>query len=588
MGIYVKLGWFFKKYRNNYLIGIFFLLVVNVLQLIPPKLMGIFTDQVVDKKMTWNWLIWFLIALLVIYGVMYISRYIFWTHIVKGSALLERSLREQLFRHYLKMDAEFYQRHRTGDLMALSSNDLSAIQRAASGGVLMTFDSTTVVALTLGAMLLFTDWRLTLIAILPMPLIALGVMWIAPRLRKRFTTYQEQFSHMSEHAQESFLGIKVIKTLGQSKEDIEAFNKETFKQVNNNRKVAKMDALFDPLAWIVMSIVYFIVTVIGGRMVLERQMTVGELVTITGYVGNLVWPMFALGQLFNLLERANSSYDRVQEILHEKNNVVDNPDGLEITQSGTLKVDVETFSYPDDPKPVLKNVSFELPAGKSLGLVGSVGSGKSTILKLIMREFDDYKGDISYNGVDIKKYKMSSYLGIFGYVSQDNFLFSTSIAENIAFIDPKLPISDVIKASQTAALHNDIQEMPDQYLTQVGENGISLSGGQRQRLSIARALIVNPEILVLDDALSAVDAKTEKEILQALKEDRAGKTTIIAASRISSVLSADEILVFKDGQIIERGNHQSLLKEKGWYSKTFKQQELATKLDAKLSGKEDK
>ncbi|MDR2661127.1 MAG: ABC transporter ATP-binding protein/permease [Lactobacillaceae bacterium] len=583
MSIFFKLSWFFKKYKKTYFIGILFLFIVNLLQLIPPKMLGIFTDKIIAKNLTWTWLLLFLAVLLLIYIGMYISRFIFQTHIVKGAALLELNLRKKLFSHYMKMDANFYQKYRTGDLMALSSNDISSIQRVASGGVLMVFDSTTVIIMTLIAMFLSTDWRLVLAAVIPLPLIAVGVSYISPRLRKAFTNYQDQFSKMSDHAQESFLGMKVIKTLGQEQEDIASFEQEIQQQIKNNKKTAHLDALFDPLATIVITVSYLMLIIVGGNLVLQKEITVGSLVTFTGYVGNLIWPMFALGQLFNLLERGNSSYDRVSEVLQEETSIKDDPNGISSIKAGDLDINIKSFSFSDDPNTaILSHIVASLKKGQTLGLVGQVGSGKTSLLRLIMREFDNYNGVISYNGIDIKKYKLSKYLGVLGYVSQDNFLFSTTIKENISFINPKLSLQKVQNAAKTAALHDDVLQMPNKYDTVVGENGISLSGGQRQRLSIARAIISDPDILILDDALSAVDAKTEKEILNGLKKNRQDKTTIISASRISSVVNADEILVFKNGKIIERGKHKDLITKTGWYSKTFHQQELATQYENKI------
>jgi ATP-binding cassette subfamily B protein/ATP-binding cassette subfamily C protein len=393
---------------------------------------------------------------------------------------------------------------------------------------------------------------------------------------------------MSEHAQESFLGMKVLKTLGQDKEDIEVFNTEVEKQVKNNRRVAHYDAMFDPLATIAVSISLIAMIIIGSNLVINKQISLGDLITFNGYIFNLIWPMFAMGQLFNMLERGNSSYDRIQEILNEKPLIVDSPNAIKTIKTGDLHIKIASFAYPDDPKPVLNNIDITLKNGKTLGLVGPVGSGKSTVLKLLLRDFDDYKGEITYNGKDIKNYQLKTYLNSIGYVAQDNFLFSTTIKENIAFINPKLPLTEVRKYAKIAALDADVENMPKKYETVVGENGISLSGGQRQRLSIARALIVKPKVLILDDALSAVDAKTEKEILGGLKTNDRNQTTIVSASRISSVIEADEILVFKNGKIIERGTHRQLLKKKGWYAKTFEQQQLASKFEKNLEDKSAK
>lgn len=586
MSIFIKLKWFFKENWRMYSIGILMLFLTDLSRVIPPYMIGLFTNKVVDHKLTWSYLMIFLAILLLIFLLSYFCRYGWNTHIVKGAALLERTLRKRLYDHYMEMDAPFYQKYRTGDLMSHASNDLSSIQRVASGGILMAFDSTVNIILVVISMILFVDWRLTLIAIFPLPFLAIGVSWIMPRLRRAFTAYQEGFSKMSDHAQESFLGMKVIKTLGQSEEDIQAFDQQTDQQVKINAQVARVDSLFDPLATVVMTFSYVLMIILGGQFVLNKTITIGQLVSFTAYLGQLVWPMFALGQLFNVLERGNASYDRVMDLMSEESSIHDDPNGLSEIGVGELNIRIKSFNYPDDPKIILKNIDIKLGEGQTLGLVGPVGSGKTTMLRLLLREFDSYDGEIDFSGHDIRDYKLSSYLSAIGYVSQNNFLFSTNIAKNIAFSNPKIPRAEVEKVAKLAALHDDIMQMPNQYDTEVGENGITLSGGQQQRVAIARALIVNPAILILDDALSAVDARTEKEILNALKGQRQDQTTIISASRISSVINADQILVFKNGKIIERGQHEDLVAQDGYYAKTFHEQELASHYEAKLTGGE--
>ncbi|OIM23740.1 multidrug ABC transporter permease/ATP-binding protein [Oenococcus oeni] len=584
MGIFIKLKWFFKENLRMYAIGLLLLFLTDLSHVVPPYMIGLFTNEVVDRKITWIYLLVFLSILALIYLLSYLFRYGWNTHIIKGAALLERTLRKRLYDHYMEMDAPFYQKYRTGDLMSHASNDLSAIQRVASGGILMAFDSSVSILLVVASMIIFVDWRLTLIAIVPLPFLAVGVSWIMPRLRRAFTQYQEGFSKMSDHAQESFLGMKVIKTLGQSKEDIQAFNEQTDRQIRINARVARVDSMFDPLATIIMTFSYVLMIILGSEFVLHKTITIGQLVSFTAYLSQLVWPMFALGQLFNVLERGNASYDRVMDLMNEKSLIHDDPRGVSVVKAGELNIRIKSFNYPDDPKAVLKNIDIKVPKGKTLGLVGPVGSGKTTILRLLLREFDSYDGEIDFSGHDIRDYRLSSYLKKIGYVSQNNFLFSTNIAKNIAFSDPDLPQNEVEKVAKLAALHDDIMQMPKQYNTEVGENGISLSGGQQQRVAIARALIVSPAILILDDALSAVDARTEKDILNALQHQSRDQTTIISASRISSIINADEILVFQHGKIIERGTHHHLLAQNGYYAKTFHQQEMASHYEAKLTG----
>jgi ATP-binding cassette subfamily C protein len=326
-----------------------------------------------------------------------------------------------------------------------------------------------------------------------------------------------------------------------------------------------------------------VITIIyGGLLVTNKILSIGQLVSFIAYISNMVWPMFAIGYLFNILERGSASYDRVEKLLDEKPLITDAHADPNITSQdlqGELKYDIKSFAYPDEPDiPVLKQVNFTLKPGQTLGLVGRVGAGKTTIIQLLLREFDQYDGQITLNGKDIRKIPLKVLLSQISYVPQNNFLFSTSIGKNIAFSSENVDKDDIAAAAKKSDLHDDVLQMPKGYETLVGENGLSLSGGQRQRMSIARALLKDSQILILDDALSAVDAKTETEILSSLRKERADKTTMIAAHRLTSVMDADLILVLKDGQIVERGNHQQLLAADGWYAEMWRRQELQAKV----------
>ena len=587
MSIFGKLMWFFKAHQRLYILGLSFLFLTEISQMVSPALIGQFTDKVVRRELTFEGLVFYAGGILLFALLMYGFRYAWITHIFQGSALLEKTLRQQLFDHYMAMDTTFYQRHRTGDLMAHASNDLSAIQRVASGGILMLVDSVVVIIFTVASMILVVDWRLTLIGILPLPLLIIGVRYLSPKIRAAFTASQEAFSRLSNKSQESIAGIKAIKTLGQEQQDAAAFEAQVQETIQINKRVARIDAMFGPMATLIMTISYVIMITYGGSLVVNQAITIGQLVSFSTYLGLLVWPMFGLGQLFNVLERGNASYIRVQNILSEKSAVVEKPDAVTTRATGDLVIDVTAFSYPDDDEAnlALEHINFTVKAGETLGIVGRVGSGKTTLLKLLLRQFDDYQGTIKVGGTDIKDYTFAAYLRAIGYVAQENFLFSTTIRDNIRFANIDETQAVVEAAAKKAAFHEDVLALPAGYDTEVGEHGVSLSGGQKQRLAIARALIIDPEILILDDALSAVDARTEKQILQALKADRQGKTTIIAAHRMSSVMNADEIIVFDQGRIKECGTHAELMARDGWYAEMYRQQQLATELEEKLDGK---
>ena len=582
MSIFSKLGWFFKQEKKRYIIGITFLALTSLANLVPPRVLGLMADQLDQGHISWGQYGMLILAVLAAAFSLYILRYFWRKQIWGGAAELERQMRSKLFDHFMIMDRTFYQRHRTGDLMAHATNDVTAIQNVAGDGVLTLVDSLIMGLSTMIAMIIFVDWRLTIIALLPLPFLAIGAWRLGDHLHNAFDKSQAAFSRINNKTQESVSGIKVLKTFGQDKEDIKAFDQMVDDTIKINKEVFVLDSLFDPLGTIVIGATYVITIIYGGMMVTNKVLSIGQLVSFIAYISNMVWPMFAIGYLFNILERGSASYDRVEKLLNEKPLITDKHADQSIKVAdlqGDLHYDIKSFAYPDEKDiSVLKNIDFTLKPGQTLGLVGRVGAGKTTIIQLLLREFDQYEGKITLNGKDIRTIPLKVLLSQISYVPQNNFLFSTSIENNIAFSSENAGKNDIASAAKKSDLHDDVLQMPNGYQTLVGENGISLSGGQRQRMSIARALLKDSQILILDDASSAVDAKTETEILTALRKERKNKTTMIAAHRLTSVMDADLILVLKDGQIVERGNHQQLLDEDGWYAEMWRRQELQAKV----------
>ncbi|EOH8747816.1 ABC transporter transmembrane domain-containing protein [Enterococcus faecalis] len=583
MSIFKKLGWFFKQEKKSYIIGVFSLMMVALVQLVPPKVIGVVVDEIVNKEIRLTKIIvW--VALLIGAGLaQYLFRYIWRMHIWGSAARLEKELRTQLFHHFTKMDSIFYQKYRTGDLMAHATNDLNAIQNVAGAGILTFADSVITGGTTIIAMVLFVDWRLTLIALLPLPLLAVTSRVLGSKLHDAFRDSQAAFSAINDKTQESITGIKVIKTFGQEKEDLADFTEKIDDAIVKNKRTNFLDALFDPFITLIIGVSYVLTIIIGGRFIMEGTISLGQLVSFIAYIGMLVWPMFAIGRLFNVLERGNASYDRVNELLHEKTHIIERKDAIKTMAQGTISMKIDSFSYPKEETVALENIQFSLQEGETLGIVGKTGAGKTTILKLLMREYDQYQGTISFGKHDIKNYTLDALMGAMGYVPQDHFLFSMTVRDNIRFAKPDLEQAAVEQAAALAFINQEIKAFPEGYDTMVGERGVSLSGGQKQRISIARALIVEPELLILDDALSAVDAKTEEAILSNLKETRQEKTTIITAHRLSSVMHAKEILVLDEGKIIERGTHPELLAQKGWYQRMWKKQQLEAKIEGSES-----
>ncbi|MEH7548629.1 ABC transporter transmembrane domain-containing protein [Neobacillus vireti] len=574
MKVFLELGWFFKQEKKAYISGVLILLFVALLQLIPPKVIGIIADDIHEGTITTGMLIKWVVVLIAVGLSMYVLRY-YWRIMIFGSSVkLSRILRDRLYSHFTTMSPSFYQKSRIGDLMAHATNDLSAIQQTAGAGVLTLVDSLSTGGFVIIAMAFTISWKLTLICLIPMPIMAMLTSWFGTMLHKSFHKAQEAFSSLNDKTQESISGIKVIKTFGQEQEDIEDFRKLSVDVVHKNIVVAKIDSLYDPTISIIVGISFFLSIAFGAKYVLNGELTIGELISFTTYLGLLVWPMLAFGWLFNIVERGRASYDRVAALLREKVEIKDDKDALSIMPMGDIEYKINEFTYPGETNPILKEIFFSLTKGETLGIVGKTGSGKTTLLKLLIREFEGDKGEILFGGKPLHAYKLEKLREAIGYVPQDHFLFSATVAENIAFTNPHISNDEIKKAAKLANIHNDILQFSDGYQTVVGERGVSLSGGQKQRISIARALLMNPEVLVLDDSLSAVDAKTEETILSSLRQNRDGKTTIITSHRLSAVQHANMILVIDDGKIVERGRHEELMEQDGWYKEMYLHQQL--------------
>ena len=458
--------------------------------------------------------------------------------------------------------------------MAHATNDLQAIQQTAGAGVLTLVDSLATGGFVIIAMAATISWKLTLIALIPLPLMAILTGWYGELLHSRFRKAQEAFSALNDKTQESITGIKVIKTFGQEKEDIEDFRRQSDDVVRKNISVAKVDALYDPTISIIIGISYFLSIAFGARFVINGELTIGDLVAFTTYLGLLIWPMLAFGWLFNIVERGRASLNRVNLLLSEVQDIKDKEGAVDEVPAGSIEYKIEQFSYPGKAVPVLENIDFELPKGATLGIVGKTGAGKTTLLKLLIREFEGKHAKITIGGKRLQDYRLDRLREALGYVPQDHFLFSATVEENIAFAYPGATTEMIASAANVAQIHDDIRGFTDGYRTVVGERGVSLSGGQKQRISIARAVLLNPEILILDDSLSAVDAKTEEAILTAIKENRSGKTTIITSHRMSAIQHADLILVLDSGRIVERGTHDELMSGNGWYREMYARQQL--------------
>ena len=574
-----KYGWFFKLRWKSYTFGVTALIICAILQVMNPKIIGTIIDHFIAGTLNWQ-ILSFWVALILIFSlVMYALRYGWRMALFGNSTLIESILRNRLFTFFTRMDSEFFHKYRTGDLMAHATNDLAAIRFVAADGVLTLTDALSLGGVTLFSMFFFIDWKLTLVSILPLPILIFVSTYLGKMIHARYRGALQAFSSMNDHVQESVTGMKVLKTLGEEKEDFSAFKEETQKVVNTNQRVYKLKAALNPSIEIIMGLTYVIALLVGGNYVQIGRISIGDLVAFISYIGMMQWPLLAAGGLINTLERGNAAYDRVDALLDYTPSIVELDNPYRQALNGDIAFDIQSFAYPDDPHPTLTNVSFQLKKGEMLGVVGRTGAGKSTLYKLLLRDYDQYEGTISYDGINIKEYALESLKKGIAIVPQENFLFSTTIRENIRFGNPNLSQAEVEKYATLANIHEDILQFSEGYDTKVGERGVSLSGGQKQRIAIARALAVEPECLILDDSLSAVDAQTEETILSLLKQERRHKTTIISAHRISSIMNADEIIVMEKGTISERGSHQELIGIDGWYNDMYHKQQLEKKLD---------
>lgn len=579
MRVFLDLMWYFRANKWRYILGIILLVFVAVLSLVPPQLVGAVVDKLDHHALTRTLLIRYLAIILVVAAIVYVLRF-FWRILLFGAAInLSTLLRQQLYAHFSTMSPQFFHHRRIGDLMAHSTNDIQAIEATGTDGILTLVDSITTGTVVIVTMAATLSWKLTLVALLPMPLMALATSYYGTLLHRRFHKAQAAFADLNDKVQENISGVRVIKAFGQEGPEVAAFQSLSQDVVDKNVAVAKIDALFDPTISIVVALSFFLTVAMGSFLVVKGHFTIGQLTTFTMYLGQLIWPMLAFGWLFNIVERGRASYDRVRTLLSIQPDIVDAPDAMAQVPSGDIEFLIPDFKYPNIDEATLRNIYLCLKQGQTLGIVGKTGSGKTTLVKLLLREFDAVNGDILIGNQSIYHTRLDALRAAVAYVPQDHFLFSDTVAQNIAFGKPAAEESEIVWAAKAAAVHKDIQTFPEGYETVVGERGVTLSGGQKQRLAIARALLLDAEILILDDCLSAVDAKTEVEILDALRAQRQNRTTFITAHRLSAVEHADLIIVLADGSIAERGTHEELLAQGGWYQEMYRRQQLESLIE---------
>jgi len=578
---------FLKKSKNKYFLGILILIIIDALQLITPRVIGYLTDDLLTGHATVNKLFIYILIILGIAGGVAIGRF-FWRILIIGSSRkMEAWLREQLFIHLETLPTSFFNTHKTGDLMALATNDINSVRMAFGIGIVMVTDAIFLTAMTLFIMITNLNLKLTLLAVLPMPIIAISVTLLGFRIRRRFKKVQEAFGRLTDKTQETFSGIRIVKSFVQEDSELENFrffNEDNYKV---NMSLIRVWSVMFPLVSFITSLSLIVALTFGSQFVIDGTMTLGEFVAFITYLGKLAWPMMAIGWLINMMQRGFVSLGRINEILDVEPAYDEDRAHLDVTYEAPDSIETTNFSirfknvsytYPGANFPALDDVSFEIETGQTLAIVGRTGAGKTTITNLLLRLYDDYEGSIELGNTSLRKYPVSQIRQLIGFVPQDNFLFSRSVYKNILFSGVESDKNKVIEFSELAQLHNEVESFSDGYDTMLGERGVNLSGGQKQRLSIARALIKNPPILVFDDALSAVDTKTEDRLLDGLKSQTAEKTTIIIAHRLSTVRHADHIIVIDDGKIAESGDHDELLKFGGIYADMHNKQMLEERI----------
>ncbi len=578
-----KLTWFFKENWKRYTIAITLLMIVNFVEIVPPKLIGTAIDDIKEGSLTTRTIFSYVGILLGITAASYTMSYSWQYNLFGGAFLLEKVMRSKLMSHLIKMTPTFYQKNRTGDLMARATNDLKAISITAGFGILTLIDSSMFMLIILGMMGFSISWKLTFAALIPLPFMALAMNIYGKKLHESFTKAQDAFGDMNDKVLESIAGVRVIRAYVQEKEDQKRFHALADDIFDKNMEVAKIDALFEPTIKMLVGTSYLIGLVYGAFLVFKNEVTIGELVSFNVYLGMMIWPMFAIGELINVMQRGNASLDRVNETLAYKPDVVDDRHPILVEEPVNVEFRNVSFSYPTAETEILKQVTFSLKRGQTLGVVGKTGSGKTTLVRQLLRQYPGGSGEISISGVPLEKIPVENVLSWIGYVPQEHVLFSKTVKENMLFGKRDATEKELQKAIRLASFEKDLEFLPEGLQTLVGEKGVSLSGGQKQRISIARAMIANPEILILDDSLSAVDARTEASIIESIREERKNKTTIITTHRLSAVQHADWILVLDEGKVAEEGTHEMLLANNGWYKEQFDRQQLMNEEESEAS-----
>ncbi len=565
---------YLRKYRTLLLTGTFMVLLTNIAAVISPWILRHAVDQLY-LEISRDILLYYSLLIIGISFVEGVFRYWMRRILIGVSRKIEYDLRNDLFSHLQSLSPSYYQRNPTGDLMSKAINDLNAVRMVLGPGIMYSMNTLFTSVLTVG-ILVRMDATLAILTLMPLLAVSYLVKHFGRRIHQLFERIQEQFSTMTTLAQENVSGIRVVKAYNQEQAFIQRFRVANDDYVRRSLSLVKIWGLFGPLLTFLLGLSAVGLLWYGGRQVIQGSLTLGELVAFIAYLAMLTWPTIALGWVINIFERGAASMGRINQIFNTKPEIQDDNPAQMDEFEGNIAIKNLNFSY--NGTPVLKNISFEVKAGQTLAIVGNTGSGKSTLVNLLCRLYPIPRATIFIDGVDINDIPLKQLRQNIGYVPQDIFLFSETVAKNIAFGRPEASLESIKQTARISNIHSDIEDFPKKFETFVGERGITLSGGQKQRISISRALLVEPRILILDDALSSVDTQTEDRILHRLSESLSNQTAILISHRISTVRMADQILVLENGEIVERGTHRELLETQGYYADLYQKQLLKEEL----------
>jgi ATP-binding cassette subfamily B multidrug efflux pump len=569
---------YLKKYQRNYWIGTVCLVVTNGIWILFPQVIRRAIDDL-GSGVYRHTLPAYGLMLLAIAGAKGIFQYLTRSILIGVSREIEFDLRNDLFRHLETLSSSFYQRTRTGDIMARATNDLNAVRMLLGPGIMY---SANTIVFTVGALIFMRSisFKLTLYAFLPLPIVSVAIQYFGRRIHERFERIQAMFSEISARAQENFSGARVIRAYVQEEAEAAEFETANQEYITRSLKLVRLMGMLWPTLETMLGLAIVLVLWIGGRQVILGRMTAGDFVAFNTYMVQLTFPVIALGWVINIFQRGTASMLRINELLVEKPEIADNDRTKPALSGAPIRGEIEfrnlTFAY--NGTVVLHDINLKIPEGSSLAIVGPTGSGKTTLVNLIPRVYDAPPGTVFIDREPVRDYPLETLRQNVGFVPQETFLFSDTIRENIAFGVTSASDEAIRAAAQAANIGEDIESFPEQYKTMVGERGITLSGGQKQRTAIARAIIRNPRILVLDDALSSVDTQTEDKILNHLRTIMRGRTTIFISHRVSTVRNADRIAVLHGGRIVELGTHDELIARNGYYTDLYNKQLLEEEL----------